>query len=312
MLDVVIALMPALFAAVYIFGMTALIPVLTCVITSLLCEWGYQKLMKRPITISDCSAVVTGVLLGFNLPPDIPLYIAIFASVVAIVVVKQLYGGIGQNFVNPAIAARIIAMLSFGMPMAAYLLPAGNATNLTSGLGADLVAGATPLAALAADTAGSSKTLLTMLAGDASIGLPSVFDMLLGFRGGSIGETSSLALIIGGLYLMYRKVISYHIPAAYLGGVIVLSLLFGVSPVYHLLSGGVIIAAFFMATDYCTSPVTKEGKIIFGLGCALITMVIRVFGQLPEGASYSVIIMNIITPHITALSIHKPFGGAKK
>ena len=312
MLDVIVALMPTLFFSIYIFGAAAITPVAACVLTAVACEWAYQKAMKKPVTIGDMSAVVTGMLIGFNMPVGVPLYIAAFASIVAILLVKQLYGGIGQNFANPAITARIIALLSFGGAMTTFLLPVGSTETLQSGFGADMIAGATPLAALGADVTGSAGTLITRIAGDADIGLPSVFDMLLGFRGGCIGETATLALIIGGIYLLYRGVITWHIPATYLGGVAILSLLFGVDPVYHLLSGGVILAAFFMATDYVTSPVTSNGKLIYGLGCALITMVIRMFGSLPEGASYSIIIMNILTPHISNLTLHKPFGGAQK
>lgn len=297
MRQVLIALIPSWLAAIYIFGTSAMWPVLVCIGSSVFFEWGYQKMMKRPVSIGDLSAVVTGLLLGLNLPPAIPLYIAVFASLAAIVMVKQLYGGIGHNFVNPAITGRIIALISFSLPMNTYLLPAGTAASLDSGFGVDLVAGATPLA---------------ILAGGKTAALPSVMDMLLGFRGGSLGETCAVTLIIGGIYLIYRKIITWHIPAAYLGGVAVLSLLLGVSPVYHLLSGGVMLGAFFMATDYVTSPTTGKGKIVFGLGCAVITMVIRVFGALPEGFSYAIIIMNILTPHIDKLTTLKPLGGVQK
>jgi electron transport complex protein RnfD len=297
MRDVLIALLPTWLAAMYIFGTAALWPVLVCMVSCVFFEWGYQTMMKKPVTVGDFSALLTGLLLGLNMPPAVPLYIAVFASLAAIVMVKQLYGGIGHNFVNPAITGRIIALVSFGLPMSTYLLPAGTAASLDSGFGVDLVAGATPLA---------------LLAEGRKAALPSLMDMLLGFRGGSIGETCAITLIIGGLYLIYRGVITYHIPLAYLGGVAALALLFGQDPVYHLLSGGVLLGAFFMATDYVTSPITERGKWVFGLGCALITMVIRVFGSLPEGASYSIIIMNILTPHINNLTLVKPLGGIQK
>ena len=241
-------------------------------------------------TISDLSAVVTGVILSFNLPVQLPLWMAVVGCFFAIVIVKQLFGGIGNNFANPAIAARIFLLLSFSQPMTTWL-------QVEGGRAVQGVYGATPLALISAgDTAN----------------LPSVMEMLLGTRGGCMGETCAIALILGGVYMIWKKVITPTIPLAFIGGVFVLSLLFGVNPVYELLGGGLMLGAFFMATDYTTSPITEKGKIIFGLGCALITMVIRVFGSYPEGVSYSILLMNIITPHINRMVRNKAFGGVQQ
>lgn len=289
MLDVIIALIPALIAAVVIFGAQVLLVTIVCVGTAVLAEYLSRKVMKRHQTIGDLSAVVTGLLLAFNLPVSIPLWIAALGSIIAIVVVKQMFGGIGQNFVNPALAARIILLVSFPSKMTGWTL--------------DGVTTATPLASLKSGEVISTE-------------LPSMVDMLLGKHGGCLGEVCSVALILGGIYLIVRKVISPAIPLSYIGTVAVFMLLAGKGSLeftaYQLLSGGLLIGAIFMATDYTTSPVSFKGKIIFGIGCGLITAAIRVFGGYPEGVSFSIIIMNILVPHIERLTTAKPFGTPKK
>lgn len=290
MRDVLIGLAPAMIAAVVIFGFRALLMTAVCVAACIIFEYGTERILGRENTISDLSAVVTGVILSFNLPVQLPLWMAVVGCFFAIVIVKQLFGGIGNNFANPAIAARIFLLLSFSQPMTTWL-------QVEGGRAVQGVYGATPLALISAgDTAN----------------LPSVMEMLLGIRGGCMGETCAIALILGGVYMIWKKVITPTIPLAFIGGVFVLSLLFGVNPVYELLGGGLMLGAFFMATDYTTSPITEKGKIIFGLGCALITMVIRVFGSYPEGVSYSILLMNIITPHINRMVRNKAFGGVQQ
>ena len=255
MRDVLIGLAPAMIAAVVIFGFRALLMTAVCVAACIIFEYGTERILGRENTISDLSAVVTGVILSFNLPVQLPLWMAVVGCFFAIVIVKQLFGGIGNNFANPAIAARIFLLLSFSQPMTTWL-------QVEGGRAVQGVYGATPLALISAgDTAN----------------LPSVMEMLLGTRGGCMGETCAIALILGGVYMIWKKVITPTIPLAFIGGVFVLSLLFGVNPVYELLGGGLMLGAFFMATDYTTSPITEKGKIIFCLGCTLITMVIRVF-----------------------------------
>ena len=295
MLDVIIALIPSLIAAVVIFGYRVLMVTLVCVGSAVLSEYLSRKVMKRHQTISDLSAVVTGLLLAFNLPVSIPLWIAALGSVIAIVVVKQMFGGIGQNFVNPALASRIILLLSFPSAMANWAVQSRFVTTT-----------ATPLA-----------TLTTMWSGgETTEELPSLLDMFLGMHGGSFGEVCSLALIIGGIYLVVRKVISPAIPLSYIGTVAVFMLIAGKGDfefvAYQLLGGGLLLGAIFMATDYTTCPVSFKGKIIFGIGCGLLTVVIRLFCSLPEGVSFSIIFMNLLVPHIEKLTTAKPFGTPKK
>ena len=284
MRDVLIALVPALIASVLIFGLRALVVTAVCVAFAVGGEWAFEKIVKKPSTIGDLSAVVTGVLLAYNLPVGIPLWQAAFGSLVAIIVVKQLFGGIGQNFANPAITARIIMLIAFSQTMTTWVIP-------------DAVSGATPLVLLKG-TEGSGA-------------LPSISNMLLGVRGGCLGETSAISLVIGGVYLLVRRVISWHTPVAFIGTVFLLTLLLGKQPEYQLLSGGLLIGAFFMATDYSTTPNTDWGRIIFGVGCGLITVLIRVWGNYPEGVSFSILLMNILTPYISKATRKKPFGGVE-
>jgi electron transport complex protein RnfD len=289
MRDVLIALAPAMIAATLIFGFRAILMTAVCVLACIVFEYATERVLGRENTISDLSAAVTGVILSFNLPVQLPIWMAVVGCFFAIVIVKQLFGGIGNNFANPAIAARIFLLLSFSQPMTSWLA-------VENGKAVEGVFGATPLAQIAAGETAN---------------LPSLMDMFLGTRGGCMGETCALALIIG-IYLIWRKVITITIPLSFIGGVFVLSLLFGVDPMYQVLGGGLMIGAFFMATDYTTSPITEKGKIIFGLGCALITMVIRVFGSYPEGVSYSILLMNIVTPHINRMVRNKAFGGVQQ
>lgn len=305
MLDVIVALMPALFASVYIYGIKALILTAVCVVTAVGSEYLFQTAIGRTSTISDLSAVVTGLLLAFNLPPELPVWMAAFGAIVAVVVVKQLFGGIGQNFANPAITARIVLLASFSGPMTKWIIPVTNSTT------PDLVSGATPLAILAGNGGvESASRFLTMLEGDATLGLPNLFNMLNGFRGGCLGETYAIGLILGGLYLVYRKVITLEIPLAFIATVGIGTFLLGQAPLYQMLSGGLLIGAIFMATDYSTSPSTKSGKLIFGIGCGLLTVLIRVYGNYPEGVSFAILLMNIISPLISKYTTNKAFGGA--
>lgn len=282
MLDVVIALVPALVASIIFFGARSLVVTLISIGACVFFEWLFNILCNKPSHINDMSAVVTGTLLAFNLPHNIPIHIIIIGAFIAIVIVKMLFGGIGQNFANPAITARVVLFVSF----------AGAMTNYT----VDGVSSATPLA--------------IMKTGELSE-LPTLLQMFLGQKGGSLGEVSVLALLIGGCYLVYRKVISPLIPVTYIATVFILSFIFGADPVYHILSGGLFLGAIFMATDYTTSPITNMGKLIFAVGCGVITVVIRVFGAYPEGVSFAILLMNILTPHIDNLTVPKPFGTHK-
>ncbi len=286
MLDVLIALMPAAIASVLIFGWRALLVIITTTASAVAAEYIFQKLCKRDVTVDDLSAAVTGLLLALNLPVGIELWQAALGSIIAIIVVKQLFGGIGKNFANPAITARIVLLISFPAAMSTWVIPGA----------VDTVSSATPLA---------------ILSGLANGTLPSLPDMLIGIRGGCLGETSAIALLLGGGYLLVRRVISWHTPVAFIGTVFVFTLLLGENAVYHVLSGGLLLGAFFMATDYSTTPYTGWGKIIFGIGCGIITVMIRVWGSYPEGISYAILLMNILTPYINKLTRTRPFGGAK-
>lgn len=287
MRDVVIALVPAFVMSAVVFGARAILLTLVCVAACVFFEWAFRKLTHRTNTISDLSAVVTGVLLAFNLPSGFPIWMAIIGCFVAIVVIKQLFGGLGQNFVNPAITARIVLFVSFATQMTTWPLPGQGFTNF------DAVTGATPLA---------------LLKQGAMDDLPQNMNMFLGTIGGCLGETSAIALIIGGAYLVVRKVISPVIPVAFIGTVAVLAVIAGQDPIFHICAGGVMLGAIFMATDYVTSPLTTKGKIIFGIGCGCITMLIRLFGAYPEGVSFSILLMNILVPHIDNLTRTKVLG----
>ena len=290
MLDVIIGLAPAMLASIVYFGVKAAAVILTCVASCVLSEYLSRKVMKRPQTVGDLSCVVTGVLLALNLPATIHPLIAVFGSVVAIVVVKQMFGGIGQNFVNPALTARIILMNSFPARMTHWVAPFDYAAT------ADSITTATPLGIL---KEGGGE-------------LPSYLDLFLGKTGGCLGETCALAILVGGVYLIARRVISPVIPVTYLATAAVFSLLFGRDPIFDLLSGGLMLGAFFMATDYTTSPLYFWGRVVFAIGCGALTLVIREFGSLPEGVSYSILLMNILTPLIERYIKPKAFGSPQK
>lgn len=291
MLDVIIALMPALAASMYYFGFKAMVLVLASVISAVVTEYFCQRFMNRPITVTDLSAVVTGILLAFNLPAETPWWIAIVGSAFAIGIVKQVFGGLGFNFLNPALAARAFLMASWPHYISGgFIDPA-----------VDAVSSATPLA---------------LLKGTASGQLPSLWDMFMGNIPGVIGETSAILLLAGGIYLIYRGTIKWIIPVFYIGTVAVIALITDASTLpYHILGGGLILGAFFMATDYSTSPVTDKGKVIFAVGAGLLTMFIRKMGGYPEGVSYSILLMNILTPMIDKYIKPHVFGvatGGKK
>ena len=288
MLDVIIALLPALAFSIYNFGFRALIEVLVSVAACVFWEWGYRKLLKKPQSIGDLSAVVTGMLLAFVCPPTLPYWMIIIGAFFAIVVVKQLYGGIGCNFLNPALAGRAALLASYATAMTTWAVPMSKLSAF--GSNADAVTSSTPLAMM---KNGDFATLTSTY---------SVVDMFLGRVGGSLGEVSALMLLLGGVYLVIRKVISWHIPVAYIATVAILTLIAapaGISGVdymlYNVFGGGLMLGAIFMATDYATSPVTKPGQIIFGIGCGLLTCFIRRFGSYPEGVCYSILIMNCTT-----------------
>ena len=285
MRDVLIALFPAVIASIVFFGVRALLVEVVCVAVAMGCEWAFEKITSKPITVMDLSAAVTGLILALNLPVDIPIWQAMFGSFVAIIVVKQFFGGIGQNFANPAITARVIMLVAFSGAMTTWAVPAFT----------DATSSATPLAIIAG---GEGQ-------------LPTLLQMFLGARGGSLGETSCLALLLGGAYLIYRRVISWHTPVAFIGTVLVLTALLGREPLYQVMAGGLFLGAIFMATDYTTSPPTPKGKLIFGLGCGLITVLIRVWGNYPEGVSFSILLMNILNPYICDWTKTKPFGGVQ-
>ena len=286
MLDVIIALLPASIAGVILFGLDALWLILVCVAAAVLSEFLFNLIAKRKQSVGDLSAVVTGLLLALNLSANVPLWQAALGSVFAIVLVKCAFGGIGHNFANPAITARVFLLLSFG--------------SLTSGFpaprGVDAFSGATPLALLAE---GKTEEL------------PSLLQMFLGQRGGAIGETCILALLIGFAYLLLRKVIRWEIPVIFVGTVFLLSLVFGgfTTAVYEVLAGGLVLGAVFMATDYTTTPITLRARMLFALGCGLITFAIRWFCTLPEGVSYSILCMNILAPWLEKWTRRKPLGG---
>jgi electron transport complex protein RnfD len=290
MLHVLIALMPAFIWGIVVFGWNAAIMPLVAVGASVLFEYLVQKLLRKPVTVGDLSAAVTGLLLGLNLPASDSYFLPVVGAAFAIVVVKQLFGGIGKNFVNPALAARVFLFLSWPDKMAAYPAPFDRAV-------VDVVASATPRATGSAD----------------------LLDLFLGRCGGSIGEISALLLLIGGAYLLICRVISWHIPVTYLGTVALITLVFPQGGgffdpsfmAFELLSGGLLLGAFFMATDYVTSPVTAKGRIIFGVGCGLLTVFFRYFGAYPEGVSFAILVMNCLVYYIDRLTRPRVFGGAR-
>lgn len=284
MLNVIIALLPALAAGTYFFGMRALFLTAVCIISCVVFEYICRRVMKRDNTIGDLSAAVTGLILALNLPVTLPYWMAAVGSFVAIVIVKQLFGGLGQNFANPAITARIVLMVSFPSAMTNWVKPFA----YRDGSVVDAVSSATPLK-MNAD-------------------LPSYLDLFFGRTGGCLGETCALALLIGGLYLAFTRTISLAAPLSFIGSLAIFSLIAGEDPLYQILAGGVFLGAFFMATDYATTPISVKGKVVFGLGCGVITFVIRHFGSYPEGVSFSILMMNVLTPYIETMTRTKVLG----
>lgn len=285
MLDVIIALTPAMIGAIYFFGFNAAKLIALSVISAVIFEMGAQKFFKKDILIGDLSAVVTGLLIAFNLPAGVPWWIPVFGSAFAIIIVKEFFGGIGSNFMNPALAARAALVASWPVLMSSYIGPDG-------------VTGATPL---------------TLIKGG-SDALPSITNMFIGNIGGSLGETSALLLLIGGLYLVIRKVIDWKTPVVFVATTTIMLLILGINPemlLYHIFGGGLILGAVFMATDYSSSPVTPKGKIIFAFGAGLLTALIRVKGGMPEGVSYAILLMNVASPVIEKFTKPKVFGRVK-
>ncbi len=289
MRDVTIALAPAAAFGVYNFGLRALTILVLSIVSAIVTEALCQKIRKQAITIDDFSAVVTGLLLGMNLPSTVPYWIPVVGSVFAIAVVKQAFGGLGHNFINPALAARALLVASWPVQMTTWSSVTTDAT--------------------------ATATVLGIIKEGTGAELPSLMDMLLGRIGGCIGETSALLLLLGGLYLIYKGIISIKIPGIYIGTVAILTLIitgFDVNmTIIHILSGGLILGAFFMATDYASSPITPKGQIIYAIGMGLITVVIRFYGGYPEGVSYSILLMNVAAPLIDKYSKQRVFGGAK-
>ena len=296
MLDVIIALVPAMIASVYFFGTRSLLLILTCVVACVATEYVTQSALKKTVQIRDLSAVVTGILIALNMPQSFPLWMAAFGSVFSILIVKECFGGIGFNFMNPALAARLVLMASWPKQITGYISPELLKQGVTD---LDSITYATPLQLIAA--------------GDFA-NLPQMKDMFIGNIGGVIGETSAIALLIGFVYLVVRKVISWEIPVIYVATTAVclgiLGIPMNIIP-YELLAGGLLLGAIFMATDYTTNPINRKGRIIFALGCGILTAVIRVKASLPEGVSYAICLMNLATPLIDKLTITSAYGEAK-
>lgn len=295
MLDVVIALTPAALCGIYYFGLKAALLIAVCIVSCVLFEYIVVKIRKKPTSIGDCSAIVTGLLLALSLPPGLPVWMAVLGCFIAIVVIKQLFGGIGYNFINPALGARVFLTVSFAQAMTTWIEP-----------GPDAISSVTPL--------------LIMKQGAQAAGaeLPGMWDLILGNIGGCIGETSVVALFIGGIWLLARTVITWHIPVIYMGTVAFLTWMLGGEGLFtgnfllHLVTGGLMLGAIFMATDYTTTPMTKKGCMLFAVGCGLVTSVIRLYGALPEGVSFAILFMNLFVPLIDRYTIPKNFGGAIK
>ncbi|WP_414713530.1 RnfABCDGE type electron transport complex subunit D [Schnuerera sp.] len=308
MLDVIIALTPAIIGSVYFFGFNALKLILISIASAMAFEAVIQKIFNKPITINDYSAIITGILIAFNLPASAPWWLPIMGSAFAIIVVKQFFGGLGSNFMNPALAARAMLLTSWPAHMSSF-----------TGTRPDVVATATPLAIMKygmGTDGGASATVEAATSASQAAGaeLPTLWNMFVGNIPGAIGETSVLLLLIGAAYLIIRQVIDWKIPVFYLGTTFIMLVLFGVEAEflpYHMLGGGLILGAFYMATDYASSPVTPLGRIIFGVGAGILTALIRVKGGYPEGVSYSILLMNVATPLIERFTRPKVFGEVK-
>ena len=276
MRDFIIALLPAALFSIFLFGVRAMIVILFCIVACVFFEWIFQVTTKKTVTVGDWSAAFTGLLLALTLPVSIPLWQAVFGCLVAIIFTKQLFGGLGKNFANPVVTAHIVMLLAFDAPMSAFVSPSG----------------------------GSAIHPLTHLFLGELDALPGVGQMFFGMHPGSLGETSAFLLIIGGMYLLWRKVITWHAPVAFVGTVFVMIALLGAGPIYHLLSGVLLLAAIFIVTDSVTTPFTNSGRVIFGIGAGLFTVIIRMWGNYTEGVFFAILLMNILVPFINGAT-HK-------
>lgn len=302
MLDVVIALMFPAVASVIIFGYRAAVLISVSIISSVLFEWLYCKIVKIPVSVGDLSAVVTGMLLAFNVPAGLPVWMMVVGALVSIVVVKMLFGGIGCNFVNPALAGRAVLMLSFGSAMTNYAFPGGESDVMSAATGVltgpDILASSTPLTAIQ----NGNKDALDL------------WTLFIGNYGGVLGETCALAILLGFAYMLIRKVINPVIPLAYIGSMFLVTWALGnPAPLLSILSGGLLLGAVYMATDYTTSPYSNWGRVVFGVGCGVLTALIRTFSSTTEGVTFAILIMNLLVPYINDLTRRRPFGrgGAK-
>ncbi len=288
MRDVIIALLPAALAGIWLFGVHAALVTAVSIASAVISEWIFEKITKKHVTISDLSAVVTGLLLALNMPPQIPLWMVAVGSAFAIVIVKQMFGGLGKNFVNPALAARCFMLIAWTGAMTTFYMPFSDAV--------------------------SSATPLSVMKDGAQEVLPSIMQCFIGLKSATIGEVSAIALIIGFIYLLVKRVVSIKIPAVYLASFAVLTFFFGKNIfdaeylLYQILTGGLLLGAFFMATDYTTTPTTPKGMVIFGIGCGALTFLIRRFGGYPEGVSFSILLMNLASPLIERFTVPKSFG----
>lgn len=313
MLNVIIALCPAVLASIFIFGLTALVVMIVSVGSCVLAEFLWAKIGKKEQTIGDLSCVVTGLLLGLNLPPVIPLYIPLIGGFFAIIVVKMLFGGLGKNFANPAISARIFCLLSWTAAMTSYVPPVDYSAGFFKALtqyfpymfsSLDAVTSATPLAVVKAGATGAAQ------------GGVSILNMFLGWTGGSLGEVSALALLLGGVYLIVKKIIDWKIPIIFIASSSLMALIVYPSGYLYvlptILGGGLLLGAFFMATDYSSSPNTALGTMIYAAGCGILTMIIRRFGSYPEGVSFAILLMNLTAPLLDKYIRPRPLGVPKR
>ncbi|MBU1013159.1 MAG: RnfABCDGE type electron transport complex subunit D [Bacteroidetes bacterium] len=323
MYGVVIAMIPAMLVSIYFFGLDAIRVTLISVMACLIVEWAIQKyLIKGPVTITDGSAIVTGILLAFNVPSNLPLGIILIGAFVSIGIAKMSFGGLGKNPFNPALVGRVFLLISFPVQMTSWPKPAA----LFSGI-ADAVTGPTPLGHLK-EAVKAGRTVQDVLENGSSwvmdgvsysYKIPGYVDQLMGNMGGSLGEVSAIALILGGIYMLYRKIITWHIPTAYIGSVVIFSGILWminpdiyVNPGFHLVAGGLMLGAIFMATDMVSSPMSWKGQLIFGLGCGVLTVIIRIWGAYPEGVSFAILIMNAFVPLINRGIKPKRFGEVVK
>lgn len=305
MYGVIISLIPAMLVSFYYFGLAAILLTLTAVVSCMAFEFLIQKyLIKGPVTVFDGSAIITGLLLAFNVPSSLPLWMMVIGAAVAIGMGKMTFGGLGKNPFNPALVGRVFLMISFPVQMTSWPEPEILNTQLT-----DAVTGATPLAIIKEGLA-QGRSVSELMSE-----IPGYLQMFWGNMGGSIGEISAIALLIGGIYMLIRKIITWHIPVAYLGSVVIFSGILWlvnpetyIDPLFHLVTGGMMLGALYMATDMVTSPMSYKGMIIFGIGCGLLTMVIRIFGAYPEGVSFAILIMNAFVPLINTYVKPKRFG----